>query len=464
MTVLKSCRVVLFSLALVVSTATSARPQSLEVTAARFYRAGSGQTVVDAFCQVPFVLLDQLPRSTTGGGTAVYRFAVTVRDTAGLELLTQSWTQTVPMRLLSMARGSAVEHFSFAARPGRYTIDVTVTDSATGRVNRQRAEIEAYRAAPAASDLLLATSLREASGPADTPGPGEIRKGTLFLQASGRPVLTPQQAQLGYYLELYAQRPETMTVAVRVKAASPPNAQLVATPGERIPVAAGGGVTRGLIDLAGLPPGEYRLEVVAAGPSDTVFRGAPFRMAGFETEAAISEAAQPQDAFATMTEAGLDTVYLPLVYLMAAEEQGAYTGLTLEGKRRWLRLFWEKRDPTPGTPRNEAQEDFYRRINEANRRYREGGAAQIPGWRTDRGRIFIKLGPPDEVLSRPQAGNTRPFEVWKYTRTRPLKYVFLDPTGFGNYALIWTDDRREPTRPNWQELLGPEAVLEVERF
>lgn len=455
-------RVLLFSLALVAGMTTSARSQSLEVTAVRFYRAGSGQTVVDAFCQVPFVLLDQLPRSTTGAGTAAYRFAVTVRDTAVLELLAQSWTQTVATRLLSMARGSAVEHFSFAARPGRYTIDVTVTDSATGRVSRQRAEVEAYRTAPPASDLLLATSLREAAGPADTPGPGEIRKGALLLQASGRPVLTPQQARLGYYLELYPQRPETMTVAVRVKSSA--NAQLVATPGERIPVAAGGGVTRGMIDLAGLPPGEYRLEVVAAASKDTVVRGAAFRMAGFETEAAISEAAQPQDRFAAMTEAELDTVYLPLVYLMAAGEQGAYTGLTLEGKRRWLRLFWEKRDPTPGTPRNEAQEDFYRRIGDANRRFREGGAAKIPGWRTDRGRIFIKYGAPDEVLNRPQAGNTRPFEVWKYTRGRALKYVFLDQTLFGNYVLIWTDDRREPSRPNWQEMLGPEAVIEVERF
>ena len=451
-------KTLLFSLALVAVPAASARPQSLDLVAARFFRAGGGQTVVDAFCQVPFALLDPLPGSN---GNAVYRFAVTVKDSAGLELLAQSWTQTVPQRALSTARGSSVEHFSFAARPGRYAIDVAVTDSATGRVTRERAQIEAYGSGPAASDLLLATSMREA-GPAEQPASGEIRKGALLIQATGKPVLTPQQARLGYYLELYPQRAETLTVSVRVRSAQ--GAQLVATPGERIPIAAGGGVTRGMVDLAGLPAGDYRLEVVAATARDSVVRGGNFRMAGFETEAAIAEAGVADDRFAAMTEAELDTVYLPLVYVMTSQEQGAYPGLTLEGKRRWLRLFWERRDPTPGTPRNETQEDFYRRINEANRRYREGGAAQIPGWRTDRGRIFIKYGPPDEVLNRPQAGSTRPFEVWKYTRTRALKYVFLDQTLFGNYVLIWTDDRREPSRPNWQELLGPEAVIEVERF
>jgi GWxTD domain-containing protein len=433
---------------------------SLELVAVRFFRSAGAQTVVDAFCQVPFALLD--PVTPGSGGTAVYRIAVTVRDTGGLELLAQSWTQTVPTRLLSLARGSAVEHFSFAARPGRYTIDVAVTDSATGRVARQRGEVDAYAGLPAASDLLLATGIRQATGAADIAASGgEVRKGTLLLQASARPVLTPQQARLGYYLELYPVRAETVTVAARVKTAQ--GAQLVATAGERIPLAAGGGVTQGMVDLAGLPPGDYRLEVVAAG-RDSVVRSGSFRMAGFETEAAIAEVASVRDVFAGMAEAQLDTLYLPLVYEMTADEQGSYTGLTGDGKRRWLRLFWQKRDPTPGTPRNEKQEDFYARIAEANRRYREGGAAEIPGWRTDRGRIFIKYGPPDEVLSRPQAGNSRPFEVWKYARGRALKYVFLDQTLFGNYALIWTDDRRELSRPNWQELLGPEAVVEVERF
>jgi hypothetical protein len=103
-------------------------------------------------------------------------------------------------------------------------------------------------------------------------------------------------------------------------------------------------------------------------------------------------------------------------------------------------------------------------VAEANRRFREGGAAAIPGWRTDRGRVYLRNGAPDEVLSRPQAGSTSPYEVWKYTRGRARKYVFFDETRFGHYVLIWTGDRREPSRPNWRDLLGPEATTDVERF
>ena len=143
-------KTVLFSLALMAAPVMSARPQSLELAAVRFYRTTGAQTLVDAFCQVPFALLDPVTQGT--GGIAAYRFAVTVHDAAGTELLAQSWLQTVPVRMLAVSRGSAVEHFSFAARPGKYTIDVTVTDSATGRVSRQSSDVNAYAAAPAGSE------------------------------------------------------------------------------------------------------------------------------------------------------------------------------------------------------------------------------------------------------------------------------------------------------------------------
>jgi GWxTD domain-containing protein len=448
----------------------SAAPQSqdaqtLELQTARFYRAANSQTLFDGFFRVPFALLDAV--SLGPRGVAAYRVTVSVRDSSGLELWTQNWSQTVPAAMLRVRGASALEHFAFATKPGRYTVQVSITDSATGRVTRQTVPAQAFDARPAASDLLLATGVREADS-ARAPRGAEVQKGAVVLQAAVRPVLTPQQAQLSYYLELYPERAESVTVAARVRSGQGGEggggAQLVATPGTRSAMPASGGATMAAVDLAGLPPGDYSFDVVVRRGTDSIVRSASFRMAGFETEAAIAEAGQPRDRFAGMTEAQLDTLYLPLVYLMAAEEQGMFPGLTPEGKRRWLRQFWEKRDPTPGTPRNETQEDFYTRIADANRRFREGGAAQIPGWRTDRGRIFIKYGAADEVLSRPQAGSTRPYEVWKYTRDRALKYVFLDQTLFGNYVLIWTNDRKEPSRPNWRELLGQEAVTEVERF
>jgi GWxTD domain-containing protein len=293
---------------------------------------------------------------------------------------------------------------------------------------------------------------------------GEIRKGSTLLQASGATVLTPRQAQLGYYLELYAAKAESVSLVVRVL--RPDGAQVVAVPARSVSLPVGGGQQQEMLDLAGLPPGRYALEVKAAGPDSGITRSAEFGMTGFETErAADAVASSPAPSrFDAMTEAQLDSAYEPLIYRMRSDEQGIYSGLTVESKRRFLRQFWAKRDPTPGTAANQEMDAFYQRIDEANRRFREGGASETPGWRTDRGRIYIKNGEPDDKLQRPQAGSTAPYEVWKYTRTRELIFVFLDQTRFGNYSLIYTNDRREVSRPDWADLLGPEAVKDVQRF
>lgn len=199
-------------------------------------------------------------------------------------------------------------------------------------------------------------------------------------------------------------------------------------------------------------------------PDSVVSRSAAFHMGGFETDRALAQVGETGDRYSRLHDAELDSAYAPLVHIMESDERGVYEGLSLEGKRNYLRRFWAKRDPTPGTSANEAEVDYYRRILVANRRYREGGAAGIPGWRTDRGRVYIRYGDPDETLRRPQAGSTPPYEVWKFTSGRVRKFVFLDQTRFGNYGLIYTDELREPSRSDWQELLGPEAVQDVQRF
>ncbi|HET9710140.1 MAG TPA: GWxTD domain-containing protein [Gemmatimonadales bacterium] len=430
----------------------------LTVSIIRRFRPASAQTVVDVFCRIPLQLVS--PIGSSGGGS--YRFAVSVRDSTGLELVSQSWATPVRAEVLRSRGASTSEHVTFAAKAGRYAVQVTVTDSASGRVSRAEATAAAFAGSPGGSDLLLGSDVRQATGAGDTAARGgEVRLGSLFLVTSGLPVLTPQSSKLAYYLELYPAHAESVQVAVRVLSDS--GKQIVAAAPEAMTIGAGGGVASRMIDLAGLPPGRYQAEVKVGGP-DSLTRVARFGMTGFES---VAEAAAVVDAGewpGGLSEAQLDSAYEPLVYLMSAEEQGVYSGLTLEGKRKWMRQFWARRDPTPGTARNEDRDRFYAAIVEANRRFREGGASQVPGWRTDRGRIFVKYGTPDETLERRQAGSTNPYDCWKYTRTRAMKFVFYDLTGFGNYVLIYTNDQHESGRPNWQDLLGPEALLDVERF
>jgi GWxTD domain-containing protein len=97
-----------------------------------------------------------------------------------------------------------------------------------------------------------------------------------------------------------------------------------------------------------------------------------------------------------------------VVYIITDEEKRAFKQLKTDDERQqFVEQFWLRRDPTPDTEENEFKEEHYRRIAYANDHYASG----IPGWKTDRGMIYIKYGPPDEIDSHPSGGSyERPIE------------------------------------------------------
>ena len=103
-----------------------------------------------------------------------------------------------------------------------------------------------------------------------------------------------------------------------------------------------------------------------------------------------------------------------------------------ESRREFIQDFWDKRDPDPQTEENEFREEFDQRIEYVNKRFREG----IPGWKTDRGRIYIYLGPPDKIDMRPFINdpNVKGLIWWGYYRYG-LGIEFIDRTGDGRYSL-----------------------------
>ena len=169
--------------------------------------------------------------------------------------------------------------------------------------------------------------------------------------------------------------------------------------------------------------------------------------------------------FGEMSPAQLETAKAPLLYLAESGELSPWSDkLTVGAKRRFLTQFWQKRDPTPGTPQNERRESFYKAIDYANTAFREGGRNPQSGWRSDRGRIYAKFGTPEQTYKRQQEGRAPPYEVWSYTKGKGSYYIFADRSGFGAYSLMYSDDLREPSLPGWGELLGAPALEDIGRW
>ena len=146
-----------------------------------------------------------------------------------------------------------------------------------------------------------------------------------------------------------------------------------------------------------------------------------------------------------------------VAYIITDDERRAFKKLeTDEERERFIEEFWRRRDPDPDTDENEFREEYYERIAYANEHYTSG----IPGWKTDRGRIYITWGKPDEVESHPSGGSyeresyegggstsTYPFERWFY-RYLPgvgsgIELEFVDPTGSGEYRLARNPDEKD---------------------
>ena len=142
-------------------------------------------------------------------------------------------------------------------------------------------------------------------------------------------------------------------------------------------------------------------------------------------------------------------------WILTDEERAAFKQLSNDEERdQFIEQFWLRRDPTPDTVENEYKEEHYRRIAYANEHFPAG----IPGWRTDRGRIYIMFGPADQIDSHPSGGtyqrpqdegggttSTFPFETWRYRYLegigQEVEIEFVDTCMCGDYHM--TLDRSE---------------------
>lgn len=169
---------------------------------------------------------------------------------------------------------------------------------------------------------------------------------------------------------------------------------------------------------------------------------------------------RPRNVRPEMKEAYKKWLDNDVAYIITDQERKAFRALaTDEERENFIEQFWRRRDPDPDTEENEFREQYYERIAYANERFTSG----IPGWKTDRGRIYIAWGKPDSIESYPAGGSynrpswegggsttTYPFEIWFYRHLEGigdgLEIEFVDPTGTGEYRLARDANEKDALR------------------
>ncbi len=166
---------------------------------------------------------------------------------------------------------------------------------------------------------------------------------------------------------------------------------------------------------------------------------------------------KPRRVKAELKKAYKDWLEKDVTYIITPEEQKAFKKLATDDEReKFIEEFWRRRDPDPDTDENEFKEEYYERIAYANEHFASG----IPGWKSDRGRIWIMYGKPDERETHPSGGaydrpmtegggmtTTYPFETWFYRYLAGVgsgvEIEFVDPTGSGEYRIARNPNEKD---------------------
>jgi GWxTD domain-containing protein len=401
----------------------------------------AAETRVDVYTKVPYRSLRFLSQDAGFGARYSVSANVYRTDAEGkVQGLVRSrmWEREVDAPTYDATQADTLFDYatqSLQLAPGSYALEVQVEDAASNRTFTRETPltVRAFDRAVAMSDLLIADRY-------------DSDAQVLFPNVSNAVGTNLDEFTLFY--EIYAERPQTLRVRYEVLAQNrerrkpavlrpllglPPREEDAPDPNfrttETLEVRAGRNPATLTLDTERFGTGEYVFNVQLENASGTVVAEASkdftVRWMGLNDQIADLESAVAQ-----------------LRYIAKDREINAIRRAdTPQEQFRLFQQFWDKRDPTPGTRRNERMEEYYFRVSFANRNY---GRFTNNGWNTDRGEVFIRFGEPDFVERHPFSYGDKPYQIWYYSRIG-RRFIFVDETGFGDFELlvpIWDERTR----------------------
>lgn len=438
----------------------------IQMRAVRFWLGEVRKTSVMATIDVPYSLAT--PVGTGPQAYLAYQVRVTVLDDKGGVLNDEKWPRHAPAALRN-ANASGMESLTFGVVPGNYWLRVEVKDSATQRIVADSLRFDGYAGSPGASDLLLASRMRQAPSGDTTSDVGEMARGDFRFVTAPALHIDLTQPVMGFLLEAYT--PDAVSATLTLKVAMADGTDLVPLLPKTQNIPAGGGIIASQFSLEGLPAGQYLLKAALTMKGQAIERQAPFTVN-------IEQVALARNVSEAAANRGLDEVYfnslpedsldlyadvLELVPGVTSRERAPYRKdeLSLAAKRRFLIEFWAKRDDIKSTPDNEYRLAFYQKIGYANSHY---GARFVPGWKTALGKIYAKYGAPDDSLPSRMAGRGAPTLVWRMTHGKARWFIFADRSYNGSWTLMRSSEATESGFPGWLAVVTIEIARDLAQW
>ncbi|HXG38175.1 MAG TPA: GWxTD domain-containing protein [Bacteroidota bacterium] len=335
---------------------------------------------------------------------------------------------------------------------GEYRLHVLATDSL--QPSRQDSidvpiSVKPYGSEPALSDLELCSEIKSSDDKTNAFYKNSLEvvpNATLVFGVTSSPVVF-------HYLELYNLDPNRQ-YALKSQVIDGSRKVVKETSKPR-KFGVRNAVDVGMVNVASVSSGKYHLVVSLLDEGGKVLHATNKTFYIYNPHiqpTQVSAAALKASELAGMTADELAAEFRKAQYVAADEDIRTFAKLTTEEARReFLSKFWaevEKGKPGKNPVR---RSDYLQRISIANQRY---GNQTREGWTTDRGRVYILYGDPDEIERLPSQSNAKPHEIWHYYQIENgVEFVFVDRSGFSEYILVHSTKRGEIRDDEWKRLL-----------
>lgn len=336
-----------------------------------------------------------------------------------------------------------IDQIIFYARPGKYWLNFTASSPIPERPAKigyfsDTLEISDFSDSLCMSDIELATKIvRDETD-------GKFNKGGLMVMPNPSRQFGLAYNRINVYLEIYNMVPDTFPFEITYAVLDsnrmpiktfPPEKRKKSGPSVSLTFAID------TTDTKSLTPGSYflfiRLRDLSTWKEVTKYK--------LFLIASPPEAKPVPVVYRTMNP-DERRYYEMIQFLATKNELQQFKRLSGDGRERFLQRFWAERDFN----------EFLMRIKYVDSRFGFGGRE---GYETDRGKIYLKYGPPNEIEDLPIIENSKPQQKWRYYK-KGLTFLFVDLRGNGDLEFIYSNSRDERNHPDWEKYVNPEEIRE----
>ncbi len=398
------------------------------------------------------------------GYQAVLDMYVEIKNDSGIVIDSSSWT--VANRIKSISEADVTNYLindmiPAQLTPGKYHATIKANDVNSELQGQLDIDIDVPNFPKnelSISQIELIYSVNDADG-------GNFDKAGKKLIPNTRGAYSRDDRFLYFYSEAYNLDTTETEYSVNINILDSNGSLYKGLPPMTQTVAANSEVVLNGVNISAFPVGQYKLELVVESGGQAAKSEKPFVVTPGKFDWQIArqeqELADFPEAQSITTEEEAKNFKNQILYIATREELKQFDALPLDAKNRFAKSFWKRRDPTPETPINEYMIEHYRRIRFANEAFStfRSEDAEKNGWRSDRGRVYIEYGPPDDIENHPSSLEELPWVHWFYFEVDAgSEFIFVDETGFGDYRLIHSTARGEHKNENWTERIRPTST------